>query len=113
MTIEAGAIFKFESANSFTVRGELVVQGESRVLETRVLSAYPDWLQGLEAAGLTQDRRALRLPVTELRWQYPLPHSLELTFSLPAGAYATSVLRELIVPAECTEAGADQARSST
>lgn len=78
-------------------RGESPVQGESLALETRVLTTYPDWLQGLEAAGLKQDRRALRLPVTGLGWQHAAADVLELEFSLPAGAYATSVLRELLV----------------
>ena len=78
-------------------RGAPLVQGASLALETQVLAGYPDWLQGLEAAGLKQDRRALRLPVTDLRWQYAAADSLVLEFSLPAGAYATSVLRELVV----------------
>ena len=73
------------------------MQGACLELETRVLAAYPDWLQGLEAAGLKQDRRALRLPVTELYWQHAVADNLVLAFSLPAGAYATSVLRELVV----------------
>jgi len=78
-------------------RGVPPVAGDALALETRVLSAYPDWLRGLEAAGLKQERRALRLPVTELRWQQLAADQLVLEFSLPAGAYATSVLRELVV----------------
>jgi tRNA pseudouridine13 synthase len=73
------------------------VQGACLALERRVLADYPDWLQGLEAAGLKQDRRALRLPVPDLRWRLAAPDRLVLEFSLPAGAYATSVLRELVV----------------
>jgi tRNA pseudouridine13 synthase len=78
-------------------RGEPPVQGACLALERRVLADYPDWLQGLEAAGLKQDRRALRLPVPDLRWRLAAPDRLVLEFSLPAGAYATSVLRELVV----------------
>ena len=51
---------------------------------------------GLEQAGLSQERRALRLPVAELQWQFPSNESVQLSFRLPAGAYATSVLRELV-----------------
>ena len=72
------------------------MQGASLELEARVLAAYPDRCQGLEAAGLKQDRRALRLPVTDLHWQRLMADELVLEFSLPAGAYATSVLRELL-----------------
>ena len=83
-------------------RGVPPVQGAVLQLETRVLAAYSGWLQGLEAAGLKQERRALRLPVTELRWQQAADRLL-LEFSLPAGSFATSVLRELLVPAMVPE----------
>ncbi len=68
-------------------------------LETEVLADYPEWLAGLEAAGLKQDRRALRLPVEGLEWHWAAADELELGFSLPPGSYATSVLRELVVSA--------------
>ena len=61
-----------------------------------MLAGYSGWQAGLEAAGLKQERRALRLPVDDLLWQLPAADSLSLEFSLPAGAYATSVLRELL-----------------
>lgn len=51
--------------------------------------------RGLEAAGLKQQRRSLRLPVRELAWQWLDAHSLQLRFALPAGSYATAVLAEL------------------
>ena len=77
-------------------RGESPPKGACRELEAGVLAGYTDWCAGLEAAGLQQDRRALRLGVADLAWQWQAPDVLVLTFSLPAGAYATSVLRELI-----------------
>jgi tRNA pseudouridine13 synthase len=42
------------------------------------------------------DRRALRANVQDLQWQFIAEDLLELTFTLPAGSYATSVLREII-----------------
>lgn len=77
-------------------RGTAPVEGEALALETAVLAGYSGWQAGLEAAGLKQERRALRLPVDDLLWQLPAADSLSLEFSLPAGAYATSVLRELL-----------------
>jgi tRNA pseudouridine13 synthase len=77
-------------------RGKPPVQGEPLALETAVLAGYPDWLAGLEAAGLKQERRALRLTLDNLEWRQPAADVLCLEFSLPAGAYATSVLRELL-----------------
>lgn len=64
-------------------------------LENRVLADEQFWLQGLERFGLEQGRRPLRLKVGNLQWQYHEP-VLSLAFSLPAGSYATTVLRELL-----------------
>ena len=50
---------------------------------------------GLERAGLKQERRALRLRPADLHWQWQTDGALELAFTLPPGAYATVVLREL------------------
>jgi tRNA pseudouridine13 synthase len=77
-------------------RGTAAVAGDPLALETAVLAGYPDWLVGLEAAGLKQERRALRLTFDDLTWEQPAGDVLSLEFSLPAGAYATSVLRELL-----------------
>jgi len=77
-------------------RGENPAQGACRELEAAVLADHASWCAGLEAAGLKQDRRALRLGVTDLAWQWEPSGELVLTFSLPAGAYATSVLREVL-----------------
>ena len=77
-------------------RGESPVRGACRELEAAVLAAHARWCAGLEAAGLNQERRALRLAVTDLAWQWQAAGELVLTFSLPAGAYATSVLREVM-----------------
>jgi tRNA pseudouridine13 synthase len=78
-------------------RGERGVQADCLQLETAILAGYPEWLEGLETLGLKQARRALRVPVEGLEWNWTGSDELELQFSLPAGAYATSVLRELVV----------------
>ena len=77
-------------------RGTAVVEAEALALEKAVLAGYSDWQAGLEAAGLKQERRALRLTLDDLEWTQPAAEALCLEFSLPAGAYATSVLRELL-----------------
>lgn len=77
-------------------RGEVPTGGEVRDLEEEVAASLIGWGDGLGHFGLAQERRALRLPVPDLGWSM-LPTGLELTFTLPAGAYATAVLRELIV----------------
>lgn len=47
-----------------------------------------------KACGFRGERRALRVPLAELEWSLD-GDTLSLSFSLPPGAYATSVLREL------------------
>ena len=80
-------------------RGDSPVGAACRQLEEQVLACCGSWQQGLTAAGLRQERRALRLVVKDLQWSWPTPDSLVLEFSLPAGCYATSVLRELVARA--------------
>ena len=50
---------------------------------------------GLERAGLKQERRALRLRPQTLAWQWHGETALELRFDLLPGCYATTVLGEL------------------
>lgn len=64
-------------------------------LEEQALSDWTDWISALQDLGLDADRRALRLAVTDLDWQWQ-DDALQLQFSLVAGAYATVVLREIL-----------------
>jgi tRNA pseudouridine13 synthase len=50
----------------------------------------------MEHAGLDQERRALVAIPADLSWAWPQADRLVLEFSLPAGAYATSVLKEIL-----------------
>ncbi|MCW5578999.1 MAG: tRNA pseudouridine(13) synthase TruD [Dokdonella sp.] len=75
-------------------RGELRSTDAVRALELAVADAHAELARGLEAAGLEQQRRALRLLPRELAasWQ---DDGLAIHFALEAGAFATTVLREL------------------
>ena len=77
-------------------KGDPPTGGEVRALEEAMAASLPGWGEGLARFGLSQERRALRLPVRDLDWDL-VPEGLRLTFTLPAGAYATAVVRELIV----------------
>jgi tRNA pseudouridine13 synthase len=44
---------------------------------------------------MDQERRPLRLMPKDLKWRWLDDAVLELSFELPAGAYATVVVREL------------------
>ena len=75
-------------------QGELDCQGAVRELETDIVRGYPAACTLLEAAGLRQERRSLRLAVRELEARIE-PDGVRLHFRLTRGAYATAVLREL------------------
>lgn len=76
-------------------RGELATQNLVRELELEQSALFPIFCAGLEKQGLKQERRALRIKVADLLLS-PLDSStLRLSFSLPAGAYATILLEQL------------------
>ncbi len=78
-------------------RGCPLSSGAVLALEEDALAGYAAWRQGLEQVGLQQERRALRLQAQELEWTLDeQAATLTLSFYLPAGAYATTVLRELV-----------------
>lgn len=76
-------------------QGELRPTGTVRALELAAVEPFADLRAGLEAAGLKQERRALRVRVDGLAWSWPEPACLRLEFGLPPGAYATGLLAEL------------------
>ena len=76
-------------------RGQAQNSADSFELEKHVLSDWQQWKEGLEKQGLSQERRALRLFPRDFSWQFLDNAQIELQFSLPAGSYATAVLREI------------------
>jgi tRNA pseudouridine13 synthase len=78
-------------------RGELRTTGAAAALENSALEDAQSLALrvGLEAAGLKQERRATRLRPQALEWTWMDPATLQMRFSLPPGAYATTVLSEL------------------
>lgn len=77
-------------------RGRPLSEGECLALETQILSPLESWRDGLEHVGLSQERRLLSL-VPENFCSNVEHDSLEVSFSLPPGTYATAILRELLV----------------
>jgi len=76
-------------------RGEPLTSGDVLSLEAEVAGRHPAFIKGLAKVGVDMARRSLRLPVRDLAWQSE-GDTLILEFFLPAGAYATTVLRELV-----------------
>ena len=75
-------------------QGELPVENEIKKLEEQLPIDFPDWCAGLEKAGLKMERRALRLILQEFSFEKN-DAGVQISFNLPAGCYATSVIREL------------------
>ncbi|HHC73675.1 MAG TPA: tRNA pseudouridine(13) synthase TruD, partial [Thiothrix sp.] len=65
-------------------------------LEQRIVQQYSLLARGLEQQSLSQDRRAIRLMLNDLQHSWQSPQQLRLRFSLPAGAFATAVLKEIM-----------------
>lgn len=76
-------------------RGGLRTGGAVAALESMIACAEPALVRGLEAAGLEQERRGLRLAVRRVERTFS-GDTLMLAFELPAGGYATTMLRELL-----------------
>jgi tRNA pseudouridine13 synthase len=77
-------------------RGRPQVDGETAQLEHETLAPFGEWRERLEHVGLAQERRPLRVRLNDLQWRFEDATSLSLAFFLPAGTYATTLLRELM-----------------
>lgn len=81
--------------------GELQSSDAVAQLELDVARQFQQFTDGLVAAGLTQDRRPLRVMPQNFRHEFDAnQNTLLLSFALPAGAYATAVMREVVQLAE-------------
>lgn len=74
--------------------GSLQSSGDIAEREKRVVSRFPELMQGLTNERLEQARRALRLAVRDFSWEQD-GDTLWLQFYLVRGAFATVVLREI------------------
>jgi tRNA pseudouridine13 synthase len=77
-------------------RGRVITTDQAQRLENGVAERHATLCEGMEYAGLDQERRALVASPLALSWDWPQDNQLVLTFSLPAGNYATSVLNEVL-----------------
>lgn len=75
-------------------RGKPMVKGDALRLINEVYDAWMPWIQGLEKQGLEEAWRANILHANQFDYSIQ-DQTVELSFVLPAGSYATVVLREL------------------
>ncbi|MDX1490564.1 MAG: tRNA pseudouridine(13) synthase TruD [Pseudohongiellaceae bacterium] len=76
-------------------KGKYKASADCAALEQALVEQYAELRDGLLKFGLEHDRRSLRLLIDNLQWQLTETELL-LQFSLPSGAYATTVLREVL-----------------
>ncbi|GIU43960.1 tRNA pseudouridine(13) synthase TruD [Shewanella algidipiscicola] len=76
-------------------RGQPLSQAEALAFETSISEQFAEDCHGLEQAGLNQERRTLLLEPQHLSYETD-EDVLVIKFILPAGCFATSLLRELV-----------------
>lgn len=76
--------------------GSSLAVGQAGILEQSVIDQSPEISKGLVKEGLRQDRRAMRLIPMNFEFEFA-EDLLSLSFCLPSGSYATSILRELVL----------------
>lgn len=69
--------------------------GDAKAVVDEVFSSYSAWVQALEQQGLEEAWRANILYPEQLHAK-PNTDGLQLRFTLPAGTYATAILREMV-----------------
>lgn len=100
-TIDTGLIERVESGDLHPTgalfgKGKNQADADAQTLEQQVFATQPDLANGLLKSELEADRRALRVKPQNLTWQCETDNTLYLSFELPAGSYATALLREVI-----------------
>jgi len=80
--------------------GELQSTGELKKIEQRRVEPFSELTRGLEDTGLRQERRVMRLrplaPELKFIENADGTRDIVLSFDLPKGTYATTLLRELV-----------------
>jgi len=77
-------------------RGQPRGEPECVKYEQACLSAYTQWCDALEHAGLNQERRDTLLLPTNMQWNWLSSDQLQVEFTLSSGQFATALLREVM-----------------
>jgi len=87
--------------------GQLMTSEGPLTLEQDVAQKNDEFCQGLPRFGLKQERRRIRLNISdtdiELMPGQESSNAVKISFFLPAGCYATTVLRELLTYQDMTD----------
>lgn len=84
-------------------QGELMTTDSIAEQEQKLMTNYGDYCQGLTNFGLKQERRRARLTVAAPSFSVSASQSVVVSFVLPSGCYATTVMRELVAYQDMTQ----------
>ena len=79
--------------------GELICRDEAAKIDVTIAAQFEALSNGLRVQEVKQARRALRLAVRDLKWEFE-NDTLWLDFWLTSGGFATSVLQEIATPGD-------------
>ncbi len=77
-------------------KGEIESSAEAFAIEETIINTYQALVDGLIKFDLKVDRRAFRVLVNNLQWEFQEDSKVVLSFFLPSGSFATALLREMI-----------------
>ncbi len=77
-------------------KGNFETTAEALAMEESIVNTYQVLVDGLIKFDLKADRRAFRVLVNNLQWEFQEDSQVVLNFFLPSGSFATALLRELI-----------------
>ena len=81
-------------------RGRLNSKDDALKLEKTISGPHHELCDGMEHAGLNQERRDIVSNIENMQWQWLENNDLSISFALASGHYATSVLQEFIAVEE-------------
>lgn len=84
-------------------KGASIVEQQAAEHEAQGLSTQADFIELLKQEGVAAARRALLVTPRDCDWQWMDEQTLQLNFWLPAGSFATSIVRELVQQGEAVE----------
>lgn len=76
--------------------GELASQHKVAELELQIANIHPLFMKGLAQHRLKQERRSIRVIPQNLSYEWKNNDELSLKFCMPAGCYATALLKEVV-----------------
>lgn len=82
--------------------GKLMTTADACKFETNIAHQHIEFCEGLSDFGLKQERRRIRLVMKDPSIEID-NNTVTLSFFLPAGAYATTIMRELLNYTDMTE----------